>query len=131
MPSNPPTLKELNEIVSNYLQNDVSSTNELYKQLADILFGQHTEQPKEEFKVDEKRMAQYNNNHLFCRFYHLFEYEATYYSYLIAKLSARSLFNSSEFENGLLSRRDRDLIFVKPGETLNYPREILRCQNIC
>lgn len=97
--------------------------------MTDILFGQNWVQVKDEFLVDENRMTNYKNNHLFCRFYHLFEYEATYYSYLIAKLSARSLFDAGELEKDNLSKRDTDLIFVKPGETPNYAKEILKLTN--
>ena len=36
--------------------------------------------------LDAEKLKKYEKNYLFCHFNHLFEYEATYYSYLIAKL---------------------------------------------
>ncbi len=93
--------------------------------MAKILFKPHAEQSKDRFEADTARLANYTDNHLFCRFHHLFEYEATYYSYLIAKVTSRSLYSSGDLKNGLLSKRDRDLIFVKPGETINFAKEVL------
>jgi hypothetical protein len=125
LPSNPPSLEELNDTVSNYLLDDATRTTKLHKEVAEILFENNMSPTKDTFEVDEKHVAKYTNNHLFCRFYHLFEYEATYYSYLIAKVSASSLFGSGECTSGVLSKRDRDLIFVKPGETLNFAKEVM------
>ena len=69
----------------------------------------------------------------------MFEYEATYYSYLLAKLSSRKLFSeglakrpgSSSFFMGRgdanLSKREVSLIFEKGGETSHYERgELLK-----
>ena len=55
LPSNPPTLEELNETVSNYLMDDSLSTKKLYLELAEILFGSHSCSPngKDYFEVDE------------------------------------------------------------------------------
>ncbi len=90
------------------------------------LEGEHSKfKTEDRFKADVTRLTNYTDKHLFCRFYHLFEYEATYYSYLIAKVTSRSLYSSGVFENGQLSKRDRDLIFVKPGETINFSHETL------
>ena len=36
--------------------------------------------------IDKEKVKKYEKNYLFCHFNHLFEYESTYYSYLIAKL---------------------------------------------
>jgi len=125
LPGNPPTLEELNDTVSNYLLDDATRTTKLHKEVAETLFESEMPLTMDTFEVDEKHVAKYTNNHLFCLFHHLFEYEATYYSYLIAKVSARSLFGSGECMSGVLSKRDRDLIFVKPGETLNFAEEVL------
>ena len=86
--------------------------------------------------MDEAKTDKYRENYLFCRFHHLFEYEATYYSYLIAKLSSRKLFNEGLAKSNSnflgrggsdLSKREVSLIFEKGGETSHYERsELLR-----
>ena len=94
------------------------------------------------YEVDSAKTDKYRENYLFCRFHHLFEYEATYYSYLIAKLCSRKLFNEGLSSAGTsdrsktqfigrgeanLSRRETQLIFEKGGETTNYERaELLK-----
>ena len=81
-----------------------------------------SEYKKAEFNPDETKIREIGNNPLFCRFHHLFEYEATYYSYLIAKLSSKRLFNKEKERRSIetLSENERALIFTKPGETPNY-----------
>jgi len=75
----------------------------------------------------DKIEATCKDNYLFTRFHHLFEYEATYYSYLLAKLTSNRLFYSpasfGENRFGMFSRggkqipkADIDLIFTKGGE---------------
>ena len=91
------------------------------------------------YEPDTQKTEKYKKNYLFCRFHHLFEYEATYYSYLIAKLSSRKLFSeglaqrpgSGGFYTGRgdadLSQREVSLIFGKAGETSHYERtELLK-----
>ena len=75
------------------------------------------------------------NNYLFCRFHHLFEYEATYYSYLVAKVISHKLYSegavpkkraglSAHMSRGVnnMTKREVDLIFKKGGEATHHDR---------
>ena len=55
----------------------------------------------------------------------MFEYEATYYSYLIAKLSSRKLFNEGlgSNEGGKVSKGNRSHMFLGRGESRLSQRE--------
>ena len=87
--------------------------------------------------LDTEKLKKYEKNYLFCHFNHLFEYEATYYSYLIAKLQSHKLFNDglqskSAKRMNILSRgtspmtkREVDLIFARGGETNNQEKSEL------
>ena len=104
--------KEIDKIIEESLFTNSYATDDCYRSIAEILFGNSatvTEKPKDifaklseqdsveqlgdEYELDTQKSAKFARNFLFCRFHHLFEYEATYYSYLIAKLCSRKLFS--------------------------------------
>ena len=101
---------EIEDIIDRTLFENSYASDDCYRKIASILFDQ-SDQPKpsstifdklaqdssididlDETEVDPVKTAKFKENYLFCRFHHLFEYEATYYSYLLAKLSSRKLF---------------------------------------
>lgn len=113
--------EEIDQILEQALFDHSYASEECYRKISNILFDtenksngdstdQDQHQPKnifdklsaedqkskatdEAYELDSSKTEQYKENYLFCRFHHLFEYEATYYSYLIAKLCSRKLFN--------------------------------------
>ena len=106
---------QADEIIDKYLSEEKDA---VYGKVTEILFSPDTavSSYKEEIAPDDR----YKKNYLFCRFHHLFEYEATYYSYLIAKLASRKLFSSQP--NGLsrgsseLSKKELGNIFANGAE---------------
>jgi Zn-dependent oligopeptidase len=40
----------------------------------------------------QDKVKDFEGNYMFNKFHHLFEYDATYYSYLIAKIASQRLF---------------------------------------
>jgi len=70
--------------------NTQTEPNDIFSKLA--CENQNEESDNTDYELDEGKAAKLQENYLFCRFHHLFEYEATYYSYLIAKLCSRKLF---------------------------------------
>jgi Zn-dependent oligopeptidase len=59
---------------------------------------------------------------MFNKFHHLFEYDATYYSYLVAKVASQKLFRSQENEK--IGEEIRNL-FSK-GAMFDF-RDITKC----
>jgi Zn-dependent oligopeptidase len=45
-------------------------------------------------ELDEEKVKDFKGNFLFNKFHHLFEYDATYYSYLIAKVASQKLYST-------------------------------------
>jgi Zn-dependent oligopeptidase len=43
--------------------------------------------------MDPEKISDFKGNYLFNKFHHLFEYDATYYSYLLAKIASKKLFH--------------------------------------
>ena len=143
--------KETQDLIEKSLYENKYASDSCYRKLSQILFDQDTSnqssKPKDIFErmadkeaqnevevdstLDTEKLKKYEKNYLFCHFNHLFEYEATYYSYLIAKLQSHKLFNDglqskSAKRMNILSRgtspmtkREVDLIFARGGETNN------------
>ncbi len=42
--------------------------------------------------LNESKVSDFQGNRLFNKFHHLFEYDATYYSYLVAKVASQRLY---------------------------------------
>ncbi|MFM7856142.1 MAG: hypothetical protein ACKO96_30525, partial [Flammeovirgaceae bacterium] len=40
------------------------------------------------YEIDPEKLEDFSDNYLFNKFHHLFEYDATYYSYLLAKIAS-------------------------------------------
>ena len=66
--------------------------------ISNILFSPPTEIKPEEtslnYEVDPEKTVDFNENYLFNKFHHLFEYDATYYSYLLAKVASQKLYTT-------------------------------------
>ena len=98
----------------------------IYEALNKILFSD-LQAPSDDEPASRPQTVpeRYRTNYLFCRFHHLFDYESTYYTYLVAKLTSRKLFRQDKVSstsvlgsraNTVLSVEERDLIFERPGE---------------
>ena len=48
----------------------------------------------------ESKTKDFSENYLFNKFHHLFEYDATYYSYLLAKVASQRLYNQGVTSEG-------------------------------
>ena len=149
LPSQAKSSKEIDSIIERVLFEDNYSSDECYRKVAGILFDTNDkmQHPKKadifeklsqqfsqeadetnyenEYELDPQKIGKLKDNYLFCRFHHLFEYEATYYSYLIAKLSSRKLFNEGlgSNEGGKLSKGNRTHMFLGRGESRLSQRE--------
>lgn len=69
--------------------NDINS--EVYSTINEILFEieqRSTEKSSQNGEINTEKAKDFKNNYLFNKFHHLFEYDATYYSYLIAKVTS-------------------------------------------
>lgn len=78
---------DLEELIRDYLYDNTERTEKCYKHLAEILFKDgHTLVKEDDFMADPNQTEKFRNNFLFTRFHHLFEYEACYYSYLVARI---------------------------------------------
>ncbi len=62
--------------------------------------------------MDKEKIKDFENNYLFNKFHHLFEYDATYYSYLIAKVASQKLYSTKVQE-------------MSTDETVKVSKEIL------
>lgn len=128
MPKKEMSKEDLNLIIDEHFINERERQN-CYKELSRILFSQELVEVKD-FRTDydqTKIEETCENNYIFSRFHHLFEYEATYYSYLLAKLVSNRLFYSPRgtganrfgmFSRGAkpIPKEEIDLIFAKGGE---------------
>ena len=88
MPLTPLTLNELKTQMSK-LKHDSS----VWAELKDILFDNSGESVHEIEKVEKDI---YKSNFILTRFEHLFDYEAQYHSYLVAKILANYLYHSPQ-----------------------------------
>jgi hypothetical protein len=90
----PPPLTEgqVNQMISETLAGANSLNESVFEEISQILFGGEKEM-KDEMKktaaeIDPSKAADFQANYLFNKFHHLFDYDATYYSYLIAKVAS-------------------------------------------
>ncbi|CDW86736.1 oligopeptidase a [Stylonychia lemnae] len=107
---------QINNIIGETLQQD--KIQQIYSRISQVMFDQTKEEIEQESStqeliIQEHKLKDFENNYLFNQFHHIFEYNATYYSYLIAKISSQKLYldnfkdiSSSDY---MLKQEIRDL----------------------
>jgi Zn-dependent oligopeptidase len=67
----------------------------VFESINDILFSEELKPTDSKiYEIDPEKVADFNDNYLFNKFHHLFEYDATYYSYLLAKIASQKLYSN-------------------------------------
>ena len=85
LPTKPPN--DIEDLIRDYLYDNTERTEKCYKHITEILFKDgKIFVTEDDFVPDPNQIEKFRNNFLFTRFHHLFEYEACYYSYLVARL---------------------------------------------
>ena len=83
--------QELQDTVQETLRSANDIDSEVYSKINEILFEKEqrsTERSSQNGEINTEKAKDLKNNFLFNKFHHLFEYDATYYSYLIAKVTS-------------------------------------------
>ena len=58
-----------------------------------MLFSDKPVEITESYQMDSVKVKDFEANYMFNKFHHLFEYDATYYSYLLAKVASHKLYS--------------------------------------
>ncbi len=82
--------EEIKVIVDETINSKEESAS-VFSKINDILFSNEDITDGETasiYEVDPEKLGDFSDNYLFNKFHHLFEYDATYYSYLLAKIAS-------------------------------------------
>ena len=82
--------EEIKVIVDETINSKEESAS-VFSKINDILFSNEDITNGETasiYEVDPEKLGDFSDNYLFNKFHHLFEYDATYYSYLLAKIAS-------------------------------------------
>ncbi len=82
--------EEIKVIVDETINSKKESAS-IFSKINDILFSNEDNTNGETasiYEVDPEKLGDFSDNYLFNKFHHLFEYDATYYSYLLAKIAS-------------------------------------------
>lgn len=107
------------------------SNAKIWNELKDILFASTVSEahspPPRTASNPEPDLDLYKHNYIFTRFDHLFDYEAGYHSYLIAKICSEDLYNNhvkgTQRQSGNLPKKIDELF--SQGGAFDYRNNLL------
>jgi hypothetical protein len=86
--------EEIKQMVDQTI-NSKEQVASIFESINDILFSEDSNvRESKVYEIDPEKVADFNDNYLFNKFHHLFEYDATYYSYLLAKIASQKLYSN-------------------------------------
>lgn len=85
--------EEIKQIVEETI-NSKEEVASIFESINDILFSEDRNvSDSKAYEIDSEKVTDFNDNYLFNKFHHLFEYDGTYYSYLLAKIASQKLYS--------------------------------------